>query len=766
MAVGSDGVYLSGCTLATGSKKPLLAKYDFAGKLIYDYAFPWDGSANAVGVDKDGNVYIAGVKGGSSGNQDAFLAKFNSSGGSLWETIWGGVNTDTVTNIAVAAGGVYVCGAATPPGAYATDAFIKKFNFAGGEVASATIIATNNYDHARGIATDASENVYVAGSTYVGSQGAGFVAKYNAGLGQSWLQTEVGESAERVACDDLLETVYACGYASRTGGMDGYVAQCNAISGVRDWRQTFSGGRATYATGVGAGDSGPVVAGWSQSGEGFLHSFDDRGVLVDSHSFGSGVWPNALDMSSGQTAYVAGTLRVGGGTNRAFVAKLGGRKVLQDVPDYRYNYGCAPTVAGMLMAYWDYRGYDLVGNGTLPAPLTSSPQTVDRPREGHREATTYETGSPNSSLLIDQLIASVGHHRDYWAHGLDSEEGANIDPMLAHHTKDCLADYLGTSKGQWRNGETAGSAIAPGLRDWVRYRDGQWTVGANDTRPDFEKVKSQIDGGSPVILLYLLDGLGSNGHFVLAYGYCDFGPNDQWVAVRDTWQDGDSNGDDRVRAFLDSQNVEWWKWSTRVNLADPLAYVYQMNTFSLRGEWRVTSLSDSFDRLFPMDLGYTVRDSSVSGSGTVSIASAPSDPNNKVLQLTSSTGEPIAVVTEVDVTGQVELSFKYLFGDAGTIEMYVGQTRLDSFDSPTSGAGAPGSQEFATYDRSFDLSSLGIDLLSTQEFRLVLKGVGDPTLYVDDLTMISVPEPSTIVLLSIGAVGLLGFVWRRRRRTA
>jgi hypothetical protein len=191
-----------------------------------------------------------------------------------------------------------------------------------------------------------------------------------------------------------------------------------------------------------------------------------------------------------------------------------------------------------------------------------------------------------------------------------------------------------------------------------------------------------------------------------------------------------------------------------------------MNTFSLRGEWRVTSLSDSFDRLFPMDLGYTVRDSSVSGSGTVSIASAPSDPNNKVLQLTSSTGEPIAVVTEVDVTGQVELSFKYLFGDAGTIEMYVGQTRLDSFDSPTSGAGAPGSQEFATYDRSFDLSSLGIDLLSTQEFRLVLKGVGDPTLYVDDLTMISVPEPSTIVLLSIGAVGLLGFVWRRRRRTA
>jgi hypothetical protein len=43
---------------------------------------------------------------------------------------------------------------------------------------------------------------------------------------------------------------------------------------------------------------------------------------------------------------------------------------------------------------------------------------------------------------------------------------------------------------------------------------------------------------------------------------------------------------------------------------------------------------------------------------------------------------------------------------------------------------------------------------------------GTSTTWVESLVYTPVPEPSTLVLLAIGAIGLLGYAWRRRKQTA
>jgi hypothetical protein len=82
------------------------------------------------------------------------------------------------------------------------------------------------------------------------------------------------------------------------------------------------------------------------------------------------------------------------------------------------------------MGYWAKNGFgNLVKNSANNDITTSSPQTEQRPRSGHWNATGYETGNGVSNSVIDSLIASEGHHKDYWAPDLGPGYGANIDRL-------------------------------------------------------------------------------------------------------------------------------------------------------------------------------------------------------------------------------------------------------------------------------------------------------------------------------------------------
>ncbi len=154
--------------------------------------------ANAVALDSQGNVYVAGTTSdatfpvknayqpslaGSVFNSDAFVLKMDSTGSTLiFSTYLGGSDTDTINALAVdLSGNVWVTGgtasrdfpmvnALQGPPAMATStlsAFVAKLDSAGSQLLYSTYLGTGgigpNPSAGKAISTDRSGNAYIAG---------------------------------------------------------------------------------------------------------------------------------------------------------------------------------------------------------------------------------------------------------------------------------------------------------------------------------------------------------------------------------------------------------------------------------------------------------------------------------------------------------------------------------------------------------------------------------------------------------------------------
>jgi len=153
--------------------------------------------ARGVATDSSGNVYVTGyTEGGLDGNTsvgkaDLFVVKYNSSGTKQWTNQLGSSSRDSANDIATdASGNIYVTGTTygdldgNTSGGKA-DLFVVKYNSSGTKQWT-NQLGTWDTDFANGVATDSSGNVYVTGSTYRnldGNTSAGnddlFVVKYN-----------------------------------------------------------------------------------------------------------------------------------------------------------------------------------------------------------------------------------------------------------------------------------------------------------------------------------------------------------------------------------------------------------------------------------------------------------------------------------------------------------------------------------------------------------------------------------------------------------
>jgi len=123
-----------------------------------------------------------------------------------------------------------------------------------------------------------------------------------------------------------------------------------------------------------------------------------------------------------------------------------------DGPDYDWWYGCSATSAGMMMGYYDQKGYGGLSYKNLV-------------KGGVAESSTYGAGP----YLANDAIASQGHIDDFYSGGDGSGGGthygvAGDDVDEPWHEFDSLADFMGTSQDAYGNSN--------GMTTFWNYGDG------------------------------------------------------------------------------------------------------------------------------------------------------------------------------------------------------------------------------------------------------------------------------------------------------
>ncbi len=221
-----------------------------------------------------------------------------------------------------------------------------------------------------------------------------------------------------------------------------------------------------------------------------------------------------------------------------FTANHQGDAILSNSPAYDWWYGCSPTSAGMMMAYYDINGY----GGLSYNNLVNGTASLDFQDQNARDA-----------------IASKGHIDHFYSGNMNDNYLKSKDDSPGRTGSDfnSLADFMGTSQDAYgnANGSTtfinytngsrfyAADAVNFGLED----RSGMYGImeyihwsgyGVSDIYNQyidtvgltygfsFDDYKNEIDADR-VVMIHV------EGHSMFGYGYDDFGN----IIFHDTWND-------------------------------------------------------------------------------------------------------------------------------------------------------------------------------------------------------------------------------------
>ena len=287
----SGNVYMFGTTLSTsgiaignvgktsysGYEDGFLAKFNSSGYPIWCTYYGGNNTSRAQGIaiDASDNIFITGFSYATdiassgayqstlAGSQDAFIARFSSSGAMSWSTYFGGIYTDTGNKISTdASGNIYIAGNSlstglATSGAYQTkcyitndDVFLACFSGAGA-LKWCTYLGNIGGDFSTGICTYLDQYVYICGYTNdsigIASKGAyqssfgggaqdGFIAKFKTDGSLVWSSYYGGKGADGLYSIDVdsFDHIYFGGYTVSQNGIANYTGHQKIMMGQGD----------------------------------------------------------------------------------------------------------------------------------------------------------------------------------------------------------------------------------------------------------------------------------------------------------------------------------------------------------------------------------------------------------------------------------------------------------------------------------------------------------------------------------------------------
>jgi uncharacterized delta-60 repeat protein len=289
--------------------------------------------ANAMAIDKAGNVYVTGTANRVANSPDYCTIKYNAGGDTAWVRYYNGTgnSVDAARAIAVDnAGNVYVTGSSRSGSASGTDDYFTiKYNAAGDTMWTRRYNGPGNKgDQATAIGIDDSSNVYVTGGSDGGASAQDiFTIKYNTDGAMQWTQRQMGSTTFGFSDYGLAMAVtgsgdvHVAGYTDDVNQFWDFATIKYDRSGTFLWKGTYQGpvtNVSEQANAVAVDGSGNVYITGTSAANASVDLEDI--VTVKYNSSGVQQWLNRYNASSYDIGNVItvgplGGVYVGGSSN-------------------------------------------------------------------------------------------------------------------------------------------------------------------------------------------------------------------------------------------------------------------------------------------------------------------------------------------------------------------------------------------------------------------------------------------------------------------